>query len=182
MHTKPAQDPAQGWPHKGHPNPAVLAPDLSVGQGGVYSAKLHWMFFAPSGLAIFVSLATLLLSITSNPLLFWGAMLYCLASLFYLASRIFYASNFYLGIDRDRIMLRRGLLSLQEVDVNGLRIESVLMRQSLLGRIMGYGTLYIKGIGASTMVVAFIDNPREVLRRVSDLQSSQLGLLPQRII
>jgi uncharacterized membrane protein YdbT with pleckstrin-like domain len=48
-----------------------------------------------------------------------------------------------------RVIFKRGLISRHTVEMNTSKIETVDVEQTLLGRVLGYGTVLIHGTGAS---------------------------------
>jgi uncharacterized membrane protein YdbT with pleckstrin-like domain len=63
-----------------------------------------------------------------------------------------------IGVTDRRVIYKRGFIARQTAEMQMDKIESVLVDQSFMGRILDYGTLAIRGTGAS------IEN----LRRIAD--------------
>ena len=58
------------------------------------------------------------------------------------------------------------------------KVESILVDQSLWGRIFNYGTVKVSGTGAGTIVLRFIKRPLEFQRQVRAVQGSGNGTTP----
>ncbi|SMN01895.1 hypothetical protein SPONL_197 [uncultured Candidatus Thioglobus sp.] len=50
-------------------------------------------------------------------------------------------------------------------------IETVEIKQSIMGRILGFGTIKITGRGISDLVFKNIDNPLEVKKEIESVQT-----------
>ena len=55
------------------------------------------------------------------------------------------------------------------------KVESILVEQSLWGRIFNYGTIKVSGTGAGTIVLRYIKRPLEFQRQVRAIQGSGNG-------
>lgn len=58
-----------------------------------------------------------------------------------------------------RIIIKKGLISYYTLEMNLGRVETVNIRQSLLGRILGYGCITIIGTGGTKESFHTISNP-----------------------
>ena len=64
-----------------------------------------------------------------------------------------------IGVTDRRVIYKRGLISRQTAEMNMDKVETVLVEQSLLGRLLGYGAISIKGSGASIETLKNIADP-----------------------
>ncbi len=53
------------------------------------------------------------------------------------------------------------------------KVESILVEQSLWGRICDYGTIKVSGTGAGTIVLTHIKRPLEFQRQVRSIQGAE---------
>ena len=58
-----------------------------------------------------------------------------------------------------RVIVKRGFFSLHTVELNVDKVESVDVDQSLIGRMFGYGTVTIHGVGARWDPISQIIDP-----------------------
>jgi uncharacterized membrane protein YdbT with pleckstrin-like domain len=58
-----------------------------------------------------------------------------------------------------RIIIKKGIFSYYTLEMNIQRVGSVSVQQSLLGRIMGYGSVTITGVGSTSETFKDIGNP-----------------------
>jgi uncharacterized membrane protein YdbT with pleckstrin-like domain len=64
-----------------------------------------------------------------------------------------------IGVTDRRVIYKRGFISRHTAEMNMDKIETVLVEQSLPGRIFGYGTITIQGTGASIETLRNIADP-----------------------
>ena len=83
--------------------------------------------------------------------------------------RIFlYLSNEY-GVTNKRLIAKRGVIRLFVAEIPTDRIESVYCTQGLLGRLLGYGTVCIGGVGGRTPVFYMVSRPYAFRRKVVEI-------------
>lgn len=67
-----------------------------------------------------------------------------------------------------RVVIKTGLIARDTVEMNLNRIETIFVDQSVLGRMLGYGTLEIKGIGGTVEKFLHISDPLEFRRKFQE--------------
>jgi uncharacterized membrane protein YdbT with pleckstrin-like domain len=70
-----------------------------------------------------------------------------------------------------RIVVKTGWLRIYSVEMNIAQIEAVLVEQSFLGRILGYGDIVIIGSGGTKEYVEDIVKPLWFRRRFMEVQN-----------
>lgn len=121
----------------------------------VYVAGLHWVLFVwPVLLAIGGMLLGIyieqLLTVSIFLVLFalaWGAMTWV----------TFHFSS--LTIKSKQVILRTGMLVRNTIDIPMAKIESIDIRQSILGSLLRYGSLVITGTGGTRQMVNYLNKP-----------------------
>ncbi|HUH51973.1 MAG TPA: PH domain-containing protein [Flavobacterium sp.] len=78
-----------------------------------------------------------------------------------------YADEF--AITNKRIIVKTGLISRKTFEMNHSKIESVNVDQSILGRILGYGTVSIVGSGGTREVIANIRQPLAFRKKFQEM-------------
>lgn len=68
-----------------------------------------------------------------------------------------------------RVVVKTGLISRKTLEMNISKIESVNVDQSILGRILGYGTIKIIGTGGTNESFAKIKRPLEFRKKFQEL-------------
>ena len=64
-----------------------------------------------------------------------------------------------LAITNQRIIGKKGLISRETVELKYEKIESISVMQSILGRILKFGTIVVRGTGVTAVSFQFIANP-----------------------
>jgi membrane protein YdbS with pleckstrin-like domain len=138
----------------------VLQPDETVKVVG----RLHWSIYIRGLVVLMVAVALLVGSLwLSDPdgqrYAQWAAgVVGVLGLLLLLAAWIRRLGTEIVVTDR-RIILNHGLLSRRTMEMNMSKIEMVDVRQSLWGRIWGYGTVKIHGTGVDIEALKGIGSP-----------------------
>ncbi len=73
------------------------------------------------------------------------------------------------AITNKRIIVKTGLISRKTLEMNLSKIESVNVDQSVLGRLLGYGTIRIIGTGGTREEFPNISNPIEFRKKFQEL-------------
>lgn len=94
--------------------------NLLSGENIIYEAKLHWIIFISVRAVLTLFLAPLIQTITSE-----------------------------FAITNKRIIIKVGFISRKTLEMNLGKIESIAVDQTILGRILGYGTIMIIGTGGT---------------------------------
>lgn len=64
-----------------------------------------------------------------------------------------------LALTSHRALSKFGLIRRHSTELRPDRVESIVVNQSIMGRIFNYGSIYIQGIGGSSMPIPFIADP-----------------------
>jgi uncharacterized membrane protein YdbT with pleckstrin-like domain len=119
----------------------------------IYRSHPHWIIF-------FRPVISLLLAICA---FYWGLILMAdLAGLITLLSclsalMVYYTSEF--GITNQRVIIKLGFIRRYSFESALNRIEAVEVEQSVLGRLLDYGTIRIRGVGGSAELFPAVPNP-----------------------
>ena len=73
------------------------------------------------------------------------------------------------AITNRRIVIKTGLIRRNTMEMNLSKIESVNVDQSILGRLLGYGTIHIRGTGGSIETFPYINEPLEFRKQFQEL-------------
>lgn len=115
--------------------------------------KLHWIVYMRSILLLGLGIILLALESTLPNEYFTTYLSYAAIVLFGGAATVIFLHAWlvrwiteFVVTDR-RVIYKRGLISRHTVEMNMDKIESVDVDQSLLGRMLGYGTIHVLGTG-----------------------------------
>jgi len=116
--------------------------NLIVGEQVIYEAKLHWVIFVSLRAILTLFIAPLIQRATSE-----------------------------FAITNKRVVIKTGLISRRTLEMNLPKIESVNVDQSILGRILGYGTIMVIGTGGTRESFAGIADPLTFRKKFQEIQS-----------
>lgn len=74
-----------------------------------------------------------------------------------------------LAITDKRVISKFGVISRKTIELSLNKIESVQVKQSVLGRILGYGSVIISGAGNTQAPIPGINNPNEFKNKLNAL-------------
>jgi len=92
-----------------------------------------------------------------------------LLSLFLLPLVDYLTSEF--AITNKRIIVKQGFVSRRTMELNLNKVESVSVDQSILGRILNYGSITVLGTGGTREQFANLAAPLEFRKRFQELSS-----------
>lgn len=152
---------------------------LLDGEQVVYRTRRHWIIFTLPALVFVASIAFLIalghydsrsLRATSLSPLFAhsGAIAVALMGITLLTlihPLLIWLSAEYAVTDK-RVLIKTGIVERDSLETLLSKIESIVIRQDLRGRLFGYGTVVITGTGGTNDSFPLIDNPTEFRRQV----------------
>ena len=139
----------------------VLQPDESV----LHAARLHWFIYLKGIVLLVLALVCLVLAIGSNdnpgieiPLLIGAAVLGLLGLISALVALLRQATTELVLTDR-RVIYKTGMFQRHTMEMNRSKVETVGVDQSVLGRMLNYGTVIVRGTGGSFEPIRQIEDP-----------------------
>ncbi|HOE19029.1 MAG TPA: PH domain-containing protein [Syntrophorhabdaceae bacterium] len=142
----------------------------------LFTTQLHPVVYAGS---IAVGLAAILAAImlpASKAISNWyiaAVMLVVAAAWFACCKIIVITSEF--AVTSKRVLIKTGFVARDAWEMHLTRIEGVQIEQGLLGRMLNFGTVTVKGIGGSSDPFKNISRPLELRRAVVEAMSSTQG-------
>ncbi len=103
--------------------------------------------------------ASILLPVTSRTLLLAGATIAAVVTIGFLVPPFINRRTTELAITNRRLIYKRGIIWRFSREVNLSQIESVDVGQSILGRLLGYGEVAVRGTGGSWDPIPTISRP-----------------------
>ncbi|MDN4627809.1 MULTISPECIES: PH domain-containing protein [Erwinia] len=74
------------------------------------------------------------------------------------------------GITDRRVIAKTGIIKRDTIEIGLNKVSSLQIKQSIAGRILGYGSLIICDVGASRAPIKYIKDPMAFRRRFFELQ------------
>jgi uncharacterized membrane protein YdbT with pleckstrin-like domain len=157
---------------------------LVSGETLQYQTKLHWVvMLAHAGLAAFfiaAGIALIALSYTVQSIgdtqahvqIGIGIAAFVVAAIL-LGVGAIKRSATEMALTNKRIIVKTGLATRRTIELLLSKIESIVVEEPAMGRLLGYGTVIIRGTGGTPEVFEMIAHPLEFRERVQ----SELGAL-----
>lgn len=70
------------------------------------------------------------------------------------------------AVTNRRVLIKSGFISRKTIEVSLSKVESVGVTESALGRMLGYGSVIVRGTGGTSESFSRIANPEELSRQV----------------
>ena len=137
---------------------------LQPGEKVLYSTNAHWIFHLPAILAWIVALVLFVLSrqtsIDAVMLLYLaGAALVALAALYWTVKGWFHRFTTETDVTNFRVVHKTGFITRKTFEMSLDKVESVDVDQTILGRILNYGDVTIRGVGEGVETIGTIASP-----------------------
>jgi len=137
---------------------------LQPGEKVLYSTNAHWMFYLPAMAAWAAALALLIFSrtVTADAIVLVClslAAIAALAALYWTATAWFHRWTTETDVTNMRVVHKTGFVKRRTFEMSLDKIESVDVNQSILGRIMNYGDVTIRGVGEGFEKIQTIASP-----------------------
>jgi uncharacterized membrane protein YdbT with pleckstrin-like domain len=137
---------------------------LQPGETVMYATHLHWILYLRAVVLLALSLACVVAAggvaqpAIATVIEIAAAVLALLAAIAGLSALIRRTTTEFAITDR-RVIYKTGILRRHTMEINRSKVETVGVDQSILGRILGYGTVIVRGTGGSFEPIPFIGEP-----------------------
>jgi uncharacterized membrane protein YdbT with pleckstrin-like domain len=133
---------------------------LQPGESLVYTGRIHWIIYLPAALLLAVALAALTRAGGASQGL-WVLVAGLCAVVGALAGFSAWIKRWTTEIDVTdrRIVYKRGLIRRHTVEMNMDKVESVDVDQTILGRLLNFGNVTIRGTGAGIEPLFNVEAP-----------------------
>jgi uncharacterized membrane protein YdbT with pleckstrin-like domain len=145
---------------------------LQPGETIAYRARLHWVIYLLGLVFVIVAIAAAggtvaLKNETARIALLVVAALSLAIGLYQLVRAALWQANTEITVTTRRIIYKTGFISRNTVEMNLDKVESVLVQQGLVGRMLDFGTVIVRGVGAGLEPIPLISRPLQLHRHVS---------------
>jgi uncharacterized membrane protein YdbT with pleckstrin-like domain len=141
---------------------------LQPGEKILFASTIHWLIYAPAILLLIVAIAATFQTVGGSESLWRGISLVCFAAALLSAARAWFKRwTTEIAVTDRRIIYKRGFIRRHTIEMNMDKVESVDVNQSLLGRILGYGDVLVRGTGVGFEPLQMIESPIELRNAVT---------------
>ena len=138
---------------------SYIESNLLLDEQIVYQANLHWKIFWKSSLVVLVGIFCLLVhAILAGAITGIGLALALRAFIDYKSSEF--------GVTTKRVIIKVGFLRRRTLELLLRQVEAISVEQSVLGRMLDFGSLTLTGTGGVHEVFHNISSPLEFRKRI----------------
>ena len=150
--------------------------NLITGETITYRARLHWILFVKPSLialailgigALIFYAADLASALSTQAILITWAVLLIIAAIPVLAATVNRHSAEF-AVTNKRVILKIGFIQSKTAEMFLNKIESVGIDQTLTGRVLGFGTIVIRGTGGSLEPFHQVSAPLEFRKQIQE--------------
>lgn len=128
---------------------------LMPGENVVSEATLHWAMFVAPGFVTLIGL----LAYSGG-----GGSIILILGLIWLGWRLLVYKSTELAVTNKRVLAKSGVIRRHCIDVQNSKIEGLTYDQGIIGRMFGYGSIFVRGTGIGMVPIPYVAAP-EVFRR-----------------
>ena len=145
---------------------------LQPGEKVLYSTNAHWIFYLPAIAAWIVAVLFLVLSRTTTTeslilLCLSAAAVVAIAALYWTARAWFHRWTTETDVTNMRVVHKTGFIKRRTFEMSLDKVESVDVNQSILGRLLNYGNVTVRGVGEGAETIQTIASPLDFRNHIT---------------
>jgi uncharacterized membrane protein YdbT with pleckstrin-like domain len=145
---------------------------VQPGEKVLYSTNAHWIFYLPAIAAWIVAILLFLLSrqtTTEGIMLMWlsAAAVVAIVALYWSATAWFHRWTTETDVTNMRVVHKTGFIKRRTFEMSLDKVESVDVNQSILGRILNYGDVTVRGVGEGAETIKTIASPLDFRNHIT---------------
>lgn len=121
--------------------------------------KLHWIIFWPAIACFVVAVIAAVFSGMAGIIAALLAIIVALIGLFLAAKEGLQRWGTEIAVTDRRVIYKTGLIRRHTAEMNMDKVESVIVNQSLIGRLLDFGSVHIRGTGEGIEHLHYISSP-----------------------
>ena len=148
--------------------------NLNTGESVLYRTRIHWAIFIwPSFFALFmlfpcVSFLGVGISSSNDQGMAIGGIVFLLVGLLPGAIAYLRRASAEFAVTNKRVILKWGVFQTHTAELFLTKVESIGVSQNPLARLLGYGTIVVRGTGGTPEPFRKVDHPLEFRRQVQN--------------
>lgn len=145
--------------------------NLMGGEQVIYRTKLHWATIGvPIIFTVIIALIILVLLFTGGDAAAVGYffLLFLFIAIIRVISSFIAFKTSEIGVTNKRILIKVGWIRRTSLETLLTKVEGIQVNQGILGRILNYGTIVIKGTGGTSTPFHKIEAPLEFRKKVQE--------------
>jgi len=139
--------------------------NLTPNETVISETKLHWIIFIKP--ILFFLLALYITKSISNLFGFFRLLIILISLIYFLIKFIEYKCT-EIALTSNRIIVKTGFISRNASDISLKKVEGIDIKQSVLGRILNYGSMKVRGTGTGEVWYKRIADPYSFQRALNN--------------
>jgi uncharacterized membrane protein YdbT with pleckstrin-like domain len=145
---------------------------LQPGEKVLYSTNAHWIFYWPAIAAWIVALVLLILSRATTTesiilLCLAASAVVAIAALYWTMMAWFHRWTTETDVTNLRVVHKSGFIKRRTFEMSLDKVESVDVNQSILGRLLNYGNVTVRGVGEGAETIQTIAAPLDFRNHIT---------------
>jgi uncharacterized membrane protein YdbT with pleckstrin-like domain len=145
---------------------------LQPGEKVLYSTNAHWIFYLPAIAAWILAVVLFFLSratVTESLVLLYlsASAVVAIAALYWTFKGWFHRWTTETDVTSLRVVHKTGFIKRRTFEMSLDKVESVDVDQSILGRILNYGNVTVRGVGEGAETITTIASPLDFRNHIT---------------
>jgi uncharacterized membrane protein YdbT with pleckstrin-like domain len=145
---------------------------LQPGEKVLYSTNAHWIFYWPAIVAWIVAVGLFFLSratVTESMVLLYlsASAVAAIAALYWTFKAWFHRWTTETDVTNLRVVHKTGFIKRRTFEMSLDKVESVDVNQSILGRLLNYGSVTVRGVGEGAETITTIASPLDFRNHIT---------------
>jgi len=145
---------------------------LQPGEKVLYSTNAHWIFYLPAIAAWIVAAVLVVLSrifVSETPVLICLSLASIVAifALYKMLTAWFHRWTTETDVTNLRVVHKTGFIKRRTFEMSLDKVESVDVNQSILGRLLNYGDVTVRGVGEGAETIRTIASPLDFRNHIT---------------
>jgi uncharacterized membrane protein YdbT with pleckstrin-like domain len=145
---------------------------LQPGEKVLYSTNAHWIFYLPAIGAWIVAIAFFVLSrmiVAETPVLICLSLaaIAAIFALYKMLTAWFHRWTTETDVTNLRVVHKTGFIKRRTFEMSLDKVESVDVNQTILGRLMNYGDVTVRGVGEGAETIRTIASPLDFRNHIT---------------
>jgi len=132
---------------------------LQPGEKILFVSTIHWLIYVPAILLLIAAIVAAFWAGSGSEVWRWISLL-CFALALLSAARAWFKRwTTEIAVTDRRVIYKRGFIRRHTIEMHLDKVESIDVDQSIMGRILNYGDILIRGVGVGIEPLTNIDSP-----------------------
>jgi uncharacterized membrane protein YdbT with pleckstrin-like domain len=140
-----------------------VSDSLQANEQVVAKGKIHWIIFVLP--AVLLLLGVLFYSSESTQLV---GIIFLALGLFYAVKRLIIFLTQEFAATNQRLIGKSGVIARDSLDIRLKKVESIKLKQGIVGRMFNFGTLVVNGAGSSS-AFTYLSQIKEFRKQISEM-------------